>query len=176
MSKRIWWIWTHIIWLPNKPVHLECHIKSYKQHLWHKHYTISSKYNNPKHKTLKDKKLEEREKEEITTLISQTLSELHSRLYKGDKILTQNSQEEAIKIVNRSIREVINHNNKTKIVKITNSNFPNKTKTLKEFFNESQYNVSGNWINKEIATNDYYEIHSHDEGKISKTKLGGNQI
>ena len=130
----------------------------------------------PNTETLKDKKLEEREKEEITTLISQTLSELHSRLYKGEKILTQNSQEEAIKIVNRSIREVINHNNRTKIVKITNSNFPNKTKTLKEFFNESQYNVSCNWINKEIATNDYYEIHSHDEGKTSKTKLGGNQI
>ena len=120
--------------------------------------------------------MEEREKEEITTLICQTLSELHSRLYKGEKTLTENSQEEAIKIINKNIREVINHNNRTKIVKITNSNFPNKTKTLKEFFNESQYNVSCNWINKEIATNDYYEIHSHDEGKTSKTKLGGNQI
>ena len=120
--------------------------------------------------------MEEREKEEITTLICQTLSELHSRLYKGEKTLTENSQEEAIKIINKNIREVINHNNRTKIVKLTNCNFPNNARTLKSIYNESQYNNSCNWISKEIATNDYYEIHSHDEGKISKTKLGGNQI
>ena len=38
----------------------------------------------PNTETLKVKELKEREKEEITTLIFQTLSELHSRLYKGE--------------------------------------------------------------------------------------------
>ena len=37
----------------------------------------------PNSEILKDKILEEREKEEITTIICQTLSELHWRLYKG---------------------------------------------------------------------------------------------
>ena len=63
--------------------------------------------------------------------------------------MTENSQEEAIKIINKNIREVINHNNRTKIDKITNSNFPNKARTLKGIYNESQYNneiIAQIWI------------------------------
>ena len=88
----------------------------------------------PNTEILKDKKLEEREKEEITKIIWQTLSELHSMLYKGEKTLTENSQEEAIKIINKNIRELINHNNRTKIVKLKNSNFPNNARTLRGIY------------------------------------------
>ena len=86
--------------------------------------------------------------------------------------MTENSKEEAIKIINKNIREVINHNNKARIVNFTNTNFPKDAKTLKNIYNETQYNNScNNWISNEIEINDYYEIHSDDEGKIKKTKL-----
>ena len=101
------------------------------------------------------------------TLVSLELSPYGGQL----KTLTENSQEEAIKIINRNIREVINHINKARIVKLTNSNFPKDAKTLKNIYNETQYNNScNNWISNEIGINDYYEMYSDDEGKIEKTK------
>ena len=75
----------------------------------------------------------ESHKKEIDTLIAVTISSNHNRFHEKNRLLTEHSDNEILKIVNNNIKTLIMNYQSTKLNLINHINFPKLEKNIKEF-------------------------------------------
>ena len=107
-------------------------------------------------------------KREIDKIVALTISSNHKQFHEKNRLLTEHSNNEILKIVNNNIKTLIMNNQSTKLNPINHINFPKLAKTLKNFFDESR---TQNADKIDVSNEDgIFEIKNDIDGNIISKK------